>query len=75
MLVPALALLAAAPAAAPATPDAEIRAAAARISPAVVELRRDFHAHPELSNREERTGRLVAERLRALGLEVRHPVA
>lgn len=57
------------------TPDAEIRAAAARIAPAVVELRRDFHAHPELSNREERTGRLVAERLRALGLEVRHPVA
>jgi amidohydrolase len=75
MLVPALALLAAAAAAAPATPDAAIRAAAERIAPAVVELRRDLHAHPELSNREERTGRLVAERLRALGLEVRHPVA
>jgi amidohydrolase len=71
----ALALLAAAPAAAPATPDAEIRAAAVRIAPVVVELRRDLHAHPELSNREERTGRLVAERLRALGLEVRHPIA
>jgi amidohydrolase len=71
----ALALLAAAPAAAPATPDAEIRVAAARVARAVVELRRDLHAHPELSNREERTGRLVAERLRALGLEVRHPVA
>jgi amidohydrolase len=71
----ALAFLAAAPAAAPATPDAAIRAAAERISPAVVAVRRDLHAHPELSNREERTGRLVAERLRALGLEVRHPVA
>ena len=71
----ALALLAAAPAAAPATPDAEIRAAAERIAPAVVAVRRDLHAHPELSNREERTGRLVAERLRGLGLEVRHPVA
>ena len=71
----ALALLAATPAAAPSTPDAEIRAAAERIAPAVVELRRDFHAHPELSNREERTGRLVAEKLRALGLEVRRPVA
>jgi amidohydrolase len=69
----AVALLAAAPAAA--TPDAEIRAAAERIRPAVVAVRRDLHAHPELGNREERTGRLVAERLRDLGLEVRHPVA
>ncbi len=33
------------------------------------ETRRDFHAHPELSNREERTSRLVAERLRALGFD------
>jgi amidohydrolase len=71
----ALALLAAAPAATPATPDAEIRAAAERIAPAVVAVRRDLHAHPELSTREERTGRLVAEKLRALGLEVRYPVA
>jgi len=70
----ALALLAVAPAA-PATPDAEIRAAAERIAPAVVAVRRDLHAHPELSNREERTGHLVAERLRDLGLEVRYPVA
>jgi amidohydrolase len=68
----ALALLAAA---APATPDTEIRAAAERIAPAVVAIRRDLHAHPELSNREERTGHLVAERLRDLGLEVRYPVA
>jgi amidohydrolase len=60
---------------APAVPDAEIRATAERITPAVVAVRRDLHAHPELSNREERTGRLVAERLRALGIEVRYPVA
>jgi amidohydrolase len=72
MLV-AVALLAAAPAVA--VPDAEIRAAAERIRPAVVAVRRDLHAHPELSNREERTGRLVADKLRALGLEVRYPVA
>jgi amidohydrolase len=71
----ALALLATAPAAVPATPDAEIRAAAERIAPAVVALRRDLHAHPELSNREERTGHLVDERLRDLGLETRYPVA
>ena len=71
----ALALLAVAPAAAPATPDAEIRAAAERVAPAVVAVRRTLHAHPELSNREEQTGHLVAERLRGLGLEVRYPVA
>ena len=41
----------------------------------LVAQRRDFHMHPELSNREERTGRVVAERLRALGLEVRTGVA
>lgn len=35
----------------------------------LVAQRRDFHMHPELSNREERTSRIVAERLRALGLE------
>jgi amidohydrolase len=58
-----------------AVPDAEIRAAAERIRPSVVAVRRDLHAHPELSNREERTGHLVAERLRELGLEVRYPVA
>jgi amidohydrolase len=58
-----------------ATPDAEIRAAAEALAPSLVELRRDIHMHPELGNREVRTGKLVAERLRALGLEVRYPVA
>jgi amidohydrolase len=62
-------------AAAASTPDAEIKAAAERLTPALVEVRRDIHRHPELGNREVRTGALVAERLRALGLEVRHPVA
>src|SRR5882724_6097851 len=37
--------------------------------PKLVEMRRDFHMHPELSNREERTSRIVAEKLRALGLD------
>lgn len=42
----------------------------------LVEQRRDFHMHPELSNREERTARVVAERLRALGLtDIRTGVA
>ncbi|HEX6622282.1 MAG TPA: amidohydrolase [Pyrinomonadaceae bacterium] len=34
----------------------------------LVAQRRDIHMHPELSNREERTARVVAERLKALGL-------
>ncbi|HEY7513634.1 MAG TPA: M20 family metallopeptidase [Vicinamibacteria bacterium] len=55
--------------------DADIKARAEAMTPRLVETRRDIHRHPELGNREERTGRLVAERLRAAGLEVRHPVA
>lgn len=35
----------------------------------LIAQRRDFHMNPELSNREERTARVVAERLRAIGLE------
>lgn len=35
----------------------------------LIEQRRDFHMHPELSNREERTARVIAERLRELGLD------
>ena len=61
--------------AATAVPDVEIKTATDAITPEVVAVRRDLHAHPELSNREERTGGLVAERLRALGLDVRYPVA
>jgi amidohydrolase len=67
--------LALAAAAASSTPDAAIQAAADKLVPALVATRRDLHAHPELSNREQRTGKLVAERLRGLGIEVRYPVA
>ena len=45
-----------------------IARAAEAMRGALVVQRRDFHMHPELSNREERTSRVVAERLRALGL-------
>ena len=48
-----------------------IRAAADDVFPEVVELRRTLHRHPELSGEEHETARRVAERLRALGLEVR----
>jgi amidohydrolase len=35
-----------------------------------IEIRRDLHAHPELAFQEQRTAGIVAEKLRALGLEV-----
>ena len=50
-------------------------AAVQGVMPKVVAWRRDIHQHPELSNREVRTAKLVAAHLRALGLEVREGVA
>src|SRR5215510_4028823 len=47
----------------------QIARAAEALRAKLVEQRRDLHMHPELSNREERTSRVVAERLRALGLD------
>jgi amidohydrolase len=41
----------------------------------VIAWRRDIHQYPELGNREFRTGQLVAEHLRALGLDVQDKVA
>lgn len=51
--------------------DEELDAAAKRVEPKVIEWRRDFHRHPELSNREVRTADVVAKQLRALKLEVK----
>jgi amidohydrolase len=51
--------------------DAELARRVAAVMPRVVAWRRDFHAHPELSNQETRTAGVVATHLRALGLEVR----
>ncbi len=50
------------------TRSERIARAAEAMRAQLVAQRRDFHMHPELSNREERTSRVVAERLRALGL-------
>ena len=40
------------------------------IDPALVDLYKDLHRHPELGFQEHRTSGIVAERLRALGYEV-----
>ena len=45
------------------------------VMPKVVEWRRDFHQHPELSNQEFRTAKIIADHLRALGMEVETEVA
>ncbi|MGB1273147.1 MAG: amidohydrolase [Luminiphilus sp.] len=45
------------------------------VMPKVVEWRRDFHQHPELSNQEFRTAKIVADHLRSLGMEVETEVA
>ena len=48
----------------------------ARMDAAVIAWRRDIHANPELGNREFRTGKLVAEHLRKIGIdEIREQVA
>ncbi|RZQ55540.1 amidohydrolase [Pseudidiomarina tainanensis] len=41
----------------------------------VIEWRRDLHQHPELSNREFRTAKVITEHLKELGLEVQTGVA
>ena len=51
--------------------DAAVFAQAAALQPKVIAWRRDFHEHPELSNSEVRTAKIVADHLRKLGLEVR----
>jgi len=52
-----------------------IDAAAAKVESKVIACRRDIHEHPELGNREVRTAKIVADRLRELGIEVQEHVA
>lgn len=54
---------------------AKVDAAATKVEPKVIAWRRDFHQHPELGNRENRTAAIVAKHLKALGMEVKTGVA
>lgn len=45
------------------------------VLPRMINWRRDFHEHPELSYEEVRTARIVAQHLRSLRMEVRTNVA
>jgi amidohydrolase len=64
-------LMTASPPGAAADIDAAVRAVDAK----VIAWRRDFHQNPELSNREFRTSKIVAEHLRKLGLKVETGIA
>ena len=55
--------------------DNAIDRLSAEIEEQVIAWRRDFHQHPELSNREFRTAEVVAEALRAMDLEVETGIA
>lgn len=63
-----LVFLAALPCLAAENRDAVFQKGIEEMFPKLVGIRRDIHSHPELSNEEVRTSRLVAERLKELGL-------
>lgn len=73
----AIALFAPAAAAqdAPMAQRPEVAAAGRSLQQQVIDWRRHFHQHPELSNREEQTAKRVAEELRTLGLQPRTGIA
>lgn len=55
--------------------QAKLDKKASEIEAKVIEWRRHFHQYPELSNREFKTGKMIADHLKSLGMEVRYPVA
>jgi amidohydrolase len=75
LLAGALHLHAAPPAAKPSPLHAEIDRKAEAIVPKAIAWRRQLHENPELGNREVETGKLIADHLHALGLEVKTGVA
>lgn len=55
--------------------ESQIETAVNKIESKCIAWRRDFHEHPELSNREFRTSKIIADHLRSLGIEVKEGVA
>jgi len=53
----------------------ELDRLAEQVESQVIAWRRDIHQHPELSNREFRTSKIVAEHLTGLGMEVQTGIA
>ncbi len=51
------------------TRQARVASAAEALQTSLVTQRRDFHMNPELSNREERTSKVIAARLKELGFD------
>lgn len=52
--------------------DAEsVAGAVSRLEPDLIRIRRDLHRHPELGFHEQRSATIVAERMAALGLDLR----
>src|SRR5687767_1646427 len=54
---------------------ADLEAGIAAVDAKVMAWRRDFHRNPELSNREVRTAKIVADHLKKLGLAVQTGIA
>ncbi len=53
----------------------EVNAAVEKIMPKIVQWRRHIHENPELSNREFKTAKMVADHMRGLGFEVKEGIA
>ena len=53
----------------------EVAAMANQVEPQVIQWRRHFHQHPELSNREFETAKTIAKYLTDLGLDVQTGIA
>ncbi len=58
----------------PNSPGAKIEAIIRAAEPELVAIRRDLHAHPEVGFEVQRTAGVVADRLRAIGLQPREGV-
>lgn len=59
----------------PLTAQEQLDALVSKVEPKVVQWRRDFHEHPELSNREFKTAAKIEKHLKGLGLEVHTGIA